>query len=429
MQPMDLDPYREIRRLIWLYIILWLIEGGIRRWFLPGLATPLLLIRDPVAVLIYWKAFSRNVFPANNFIITGIILGFLCFICAVMVGHGNPIVAIYGVRCDFIHVPLIFIMGRVLRQKDLVALAKVAVCLVIPYTMLLIAQFYEPQNAWVNRGVGGNLDGAGFSGAEGHFRPPGTFSFITGPAALYPLFTSCWFTLFLQRKLPLWLMMVSGVAILLAIPISISRLLCLSVVLVAAFGMLAMVLGGRLSVQSVAQIAMAAVILPILALQIPAFKDGMEAFGSRWQTATTDSGGFQEAILDRVLNDLFGSFSDVDAFGLGTGYSTNVGQQLLTQNVGIGAAESEWGKLLYDDGLILGSALIVYHIALASSILRSAFRARHHDSSQGLIFASAAFLLVMEGQWSQSSILGASVIAGGLTLAASNQTGEVGIAE
>jgi hypothetical protein len=125
-----------------------------------------------------------------------------------------------------------------------------------------------------------------------------------------------------------------------------------------------------------------------------------------------------------VLNDLFGSFSDVSVFGLGTGYSTNVGQQLLTQNVGIGADESEWGKLLFDDGLILGSALIIYHIALASSIFLAALRSRHHACSQGLIFASAAFLLVMEGQWSQPSILGASVIAGGLTLAASNSPSE-----
>jgi hypothetical protein len=422
IKAVDLDPYREIRRLIWLYIILWLIEGGLRRWFLPGLATPLLLIRDPVALAIYYLASSKNIFPVNGFIFSGVILAFLTFFSALLVGHGNAMVALYGVRCDFVHVPLIFIMGRVLRQEDLIKMAKIAVYLVVPYTALLVAQFYQPQDAWVNRGVGGSLDGAGFSGAEGHFRPPGTFSFITGPAALYPLFTACWFIIFLQRKLPLWLLMASGAAILVAIPISISRLFCLSVVIVAAFGMAAMVLGGRLSVQTLLQIGLAAVILPMLALQIPAFQDGMSAFNSRWETATTDSGGFQEAIVDRVFNDLFGSFSDVGVFGLGTGYSTNVGQQLLTQNVGIGAAESEWGKLLFDDGLILGSALIIYRMALAGSIFLAALRSRHHACSQGLIFASAAFLLVMEGQWSQPSILGASVIAGGLTMAASNMT-------
>ena len=39
---------RVIRHLIWLYLILWLIEGGLRRWVLPGLSTPLLLVRYPL---------------------------------------------------------------------------------------------------------------------------------------------------------------------------------------------------------------------------------------------------------------------------------------------------------------------------------------------------------------------------------------------
>jgi hypothetical protein len=51
--PLDFEQQTAgIRRLIWLYLVLWLIEGGLRRWFLPGLATPLLLIRDPLVVAI-----------------------------------------------------------------------------------------------------------------------------------------------------------------------------------------------------------------------------------------------------------------------------------------------------------------------------------------------------------------------------------------
>ncbi len=214
---------RWIRNLIWFYLILWLIEGGLRRWFLPGLATPLLLVRDPVAVVIYLLALSKGLFPTNGFILTGAILAVLTFTNALAIGHGNFLVALYGVRCDFLHVPLIFVMARVLQPKDVLALAKVAVWLVIPYTALLVEQFYSPQDAWVNRGVAGSLDGAGFTGALDRFRPPGTFSFITGPAALYPLFTACWFVLVLARKLPAWLMIASGVAILVALPVSISR--------------------------------------------------------------------------------------------------------------------------------------------------------------------------------------------------------------
>jgi hypothetical protein len=424
IRAIDLDPYREIRRLIWLYMILWLIEGGLRRWFLPGLATPLLLVRDPVLVLIYWKANSRNLFPANGFIVSGIILALLTFASAMMVGHGNPIIALYGVRCDFLHVPLIFIMGRILTLKDIIALAKIAVWLVIPYTALLTAQFHEPQSAWVNRGVGGSLDGAGFGGAEEHFRPPGTFSFISGPTLLYPMFTACWFFLLLARKLSTWLLMASGVAILVAIPISISRSLFLSVAIVAVVGMAAIFFERRLSVQTLVQLGLSAILLPILASIIPAFQDGMSAFASRWQSSTTDSGGFKEAILDRVLNDLFGSFSDVDAFGLGTGFSTNVGQKILTQNIGFGAAEAEWGRLLYDNGLFLGSGMIIYRVALAGAIVLTSLRSWHRRAPASMVFASAAFLSILDGQWGQATTLGAAIIAAGLALAAANAADE-----
>jgi hypothetical protein len=404
---------RLIRNLIWLYLILWLIEGGLRRWFLPGLATPVLLIRVPLVVAIYFSALS-----ANGFILWGAVLAFLTFANALAVGHGNPIVALYGVRCDFLHVPLIFIMGRVLRQKDLMTLAKVAVWMTIPYTALLVAQFYAPQDAWVNRGVGGSLEGAGFSGALGRFRPPGTFSFITGPAELYPLFTACCFVLMLARKLPIWLMIASGGAILVAIPVSVSRSLFLSVVLVAIAGIGALFVRGRFSIQLFFQVAVAAIILPILVLKIPAFKDGMEAFGARWESATTDSGGFKESIVDRTFDGLFGHFREVGAFGLGTGFSTNIGQKLITQEVGFGASEGEWGRLLYDNGFILGSLLVGYRVTLAGTIVLASLQAWRRGSPQGLIFASAAFLLVLNGQWGQATSLGSAVIAGGLALVA-----------
>src|SRR5580658_11096612 len=107
-----LDDNKTLRQLIWLYIILWLVEGGLRRWFLPGLAQPLLLIRDPVVIAIYYLAFSSKLFPSNFFISSGILLAILTFINAMTLGHGNLSVALYGVRCDFLHVPLIFIMGK-----------------------------------------------------------------------------------------------------------------------------------------------------------------------------------------------------------------------------------------------------------------------------------------------------------------------------
>jgi hypothetical protein len=414
---------RLIRNLIWLYLALWLLEGALRRWFLPGLASPLLLVRDPVVIAIYCLAVANNLFPVNGFIFWGVLLAALSFLNAMVLGHGNLFVALFGVRCDFLHVPLIFIMGKVLRREDIIALSKVAVWVAIPYTALLVAQFYEPQDAWVNRGVGGNVEGAGFSGALDRFRPPGTFSFITGPSQLYPLFTAAWFALLLTRKLPLWIMVASGAAILTAIPISISRTLFLSVAIVAATGVGALFIGGRFSMKLVFRFVVGAAVLCLVTGRLAVFTDGMEAFSTRWELSTTDEGGVRGAIIDRVFEDLFGAFKGVRYSGLGTGFSTNVGQKSLTQEVGFGASEGEWGRLLYDNGLILGTMFIAYRAALAFSLAAVAFRAFRKKSPLSLLFASACFMIVFNGQWGQPTTLGFAALGGGLTLAAaSNRT-------
>jgi len=406
-----------IRRLVWLYIILWLVEGGLRRWFLPGLATPLLLIRDPVVVAIYVLAFTKGLFPTNGFILSGVVLAVVTVGSAIAVGHGNWFVAAYGARCDFLHVPLIFIMARVLRQKDVLNLAKVAVWLVIPYTVLLVMQFYSPQSAWVNRGVGDSLEGAGFSGALDRFRPPGTFSFITGPAQLYPLFAACWFTLVLARRMPVWLMIASGMAILVAVPVSISRLLLFGVLIVVIVGIVVFVMVGRSSFKIFLKMALGSIILILLTIQLPAFKDGIEAFQSRWDATIEAGDGVQGAILDRIWDSFTAPFKDVTFLGLGTGFSTNVGQKLLTDQASFGASEGEWGRLLYDNGFILGFLLVAYRVALVGAVVWMASRAWGRRSPYSLLFVAATFPLLLIGQWGQATSLGAAIIGGGLILA------------
>jgi hypothetical protein len=159
----------------------------------------------------------------------------------------------------------------------------------------------------------------------------------------------------------------------------------------------------------------------LLVGQSHTFQDGMEAFNARWENATTDQGGFKEAIVDRVMEGLFGAFGNVSGAGCGTGFSTNVGQQLATQHTGFGAAEAEWGRLLYDNGFVLGFLMVGYRIALAGAIVLAAFRAWRRRSTISLVFAAACVLMVLNGQWGQTSSLGSAVIGAGLTLAAARK--------
>src|ERR1700740_706341 len=75
---------RHVRRLIWLYFWLLLIEGALRKWVLPDYSNPLLLVRDPGVIATYLLAIPGRVFPKNGWTITLLIIGFLSLFTTVV---------------------------------------------------------------------------------------------------------------------------------------------------------------------------------------------------------------------------------------------------------------------------------------------------------------------------------------------------------
>src|SRR5437660_12381271 len=76
---------RNIRRLIYLYLFLLIIEGALRKWIVPQFSNPLLLVRDPVVLAIYFLAWRARVFPRNAFISSLAIIGVLSWITSIFV--------------------------------------------------------------------------------------------------------------------------------------------------------------------------------------------------------------------------------------------------------------------------------------------------------------------------------------------------------
>ncbi len=70
----DEKTIRNIRWLIWLYFWLLIFEGALRKWVVPQLSNPLLIVRDPVLLLAYFLALRAGIFPANRWVyILGVI--------------------------------------------------------------------------------------------------------------------------------------------------------------------------------------------------------------------------------------------------------------------------------------------------------------------------------------------------------------------
>jgi hypothetical protein len=413
-----------LKKGIWLYFILLIIEGGLRRWFLPSLATPLLIVRDPLAAYLLFTAYRFNAFPKHKLIPVMFWIGFISIFTAVFFGHGNLYVALFGARILIIQFPMLFLIGRIFDRDDVIRMGKVVLWISIPMAILISLQFYSPQSAWVNRGVGGDLGGAGFDGANGYFRPPGTFSFITGVSAFFGLAASYVFYFWLQPKyINKTLLIASTIALLIAIPTSISRTLFFEVVISLLF-FLVVKSSSPGFVKNMMQLVVGFFLLIIVALNTNRFNTQIETFSSRFTSANTTEGGLEGVFVDRFLGGMVGAFIDIDdshaILGQGIGMGTNVGAQLLSGETTFLIAEVEWGRIIGESGILFGLVIILARISMTSSISIQCFKFLRKGDALPWMLLSFGFINLLQAQWAQPTSLGFYVLIGGLIYASLN---------
>jgi len=413
----------HLKKGIWLYFYLLIFEGALRKWVLPGLAQPLLIVRDPVAAWLIFVALRDGVWKPNRKVALMWGVTILAFITALLVGHGNIMVALYGMRITLLHFPIIFIIGTVFDKEDVLRIGKMMLWVNIAMTILVAAQFYSPQGAWVNRGIGGDAEGSGFTGAAGFFRVPGTFSFSNGLSLFYGFSAAYIFYFWLTRKesiihIPRNLLLGSTIALLAAIPLSISRTVLFEVVASLLFMLF---ISGK-NPKVIKQIAGGAIggifILTILNF-FTFFQTATLAFTTRFTNADTSEGG-ASGTFGRFLKGVFGAFYDGNAtyLGYGLGMGTNAGSQLMTGKVSFLISEGEWGRLIGEMGFTLGLIMILIRVGFIFGVTINAWRSISLGNMLPWMLISFGFLNVMQGQWAQPTALGFSVIVGGLIVAA-----------
>jgi hypothetical protein len=405
---------------IWLYFLLLIFEGALRKWFLPALSTPLLIVRDPLAVWIIIVALRNNFLKSNLLIVGMVAIGVLSFFTAVFMGHGNGLVAFYGARILLFHFPLMFVIGSVFKREDVLALGKTILYISIPMTLLIALQFYSPQSSWVNRGVGGDMEGAGFGGALGYFRPPGTFSFTNGTTLFYSFVASYifyfWFQAKEQNKL---LVLISTTCLLIAIPLSISRGLFFQVIVTAIFSLFSIMKNPKYLSRMVMACMFFILIFAALS-KTSFFQTGTEVFTNRFTNANETEGGIEGVLLDRFLGGMLSglqSSSRQPFFGYGTGMGTNVGAQLLEGKLTFLIDEQEWARIIGELGPLLGLIVIFIRVVFCLKIFRYGCTKLTVNDSLPWMLISFGLITVAQGQWAQPTALGFSTLIGGLIIA------------
>lgn len=409
-----------LKRGIWLYFLLLIFEGALRKWFLPGLATPLLIVRDPLALYLIILCWQQGLLPKNLYLSWMVIIGFFGIITALILGHGSLPVAIFGARILLIHFPLVFVIGSIFNRDDVLQLGIVTLWISIPMAILVGLQFYSPQSAWVNRGVGGDLEGAGFSGAMGYFRPPGTFSFTNGTTLFFG-FVSCYILYFWlnPKNVNRLILMGSTIGLLASIPFSISRALLFHIVIAILFAGLGAIRNPKLLGQTIITITAGIICFNLLA-QTEFFQTSTEAFMSRFDKANETEGGVEGVFFDRYLGGLWGALTGSTSqpiFGYGIGMGTNVGSVLLTGKHQYLISEGEWGRLVGELGALMGIAVILIRVGLTAKIGLSSYKELVNGDLLPWMLFSFGLFTVPQSQWGQPTSLGFSTLIAGLMIA------------
>ena len=169
-----------LKKIFWLYFLLLIFEGALRKWILPRYSAPLLVVRDPVALWIIWEAYRTRKWPTRWSVaiamVTLLIIGI--FSLQIATGNNQLLVGLYGLRSYLLPFPVIFIMGENLNREDLRKLGECTLWLLLPMCALAIAQYLAPGGSILNTGAYHGGAQIGYVGAR--VRASGTFSFAIG---------------------------------------------------------------------------------------------------------------------------------------------------------------------------------------------------------------------------------------------------------
>ncbi len=406
---------QRIVRLLWLYFVFLLIEGALRKWVFPSLSNPLLVVRDPVAAAIIYFA-SRDGFLPVGGSLRGLKFLAIAFVAlaTLQLAIGVPVlVLLFGLRTYFLHPPLIFIMATVLSAKDVRRFVIAVTVCALPMALLMAQQFGSSPNAWINLGAG--QGGVQILTSLGKIRPAGTFSFVSGPIQYFSMAFACLIALHFSRTHIAKLLVLGGWgSVMLAASVSGSRSLVAGLMPVALTAVAAFFIRPRL-VGGTFRMAATGVAVATVVWTFAVVREGVDIFNMRME----DSGGTTEMLSRSGTSyDLAASaWTSAPLLGVGLGIGTNAVSALLGL-APFHVGETEWMRVIYEAGPVLGLAYLLWRLWLIVELGRWSVRAAAIGNLLPITLLGACASTLAVGQWGQPTSLGFAVWVAGLSLAA-----------
>jgi len=411
-----------LKKLFWIYFLLLIFEGALRKWIVPQLSGPLLIVRDPIGLLIIWEAYRTHKWPKEWSAVVGILTATVLALSLLqLVVSDTPwFIPLYGLRSYLLPFPVAFIMGTNLDEEDMRKFGNCVLWLLLPLTALEIAQYLAPSGSFLN--VGAYRGSEQLNYALGHVRASATFSYVVGPMSYVPLAAAfIFYGMANPRFAKKWLLTAAAAALVLSIPIIGSRtLVFLLTAIIACLG-LAAFFGVSQFVKSLQMIAVLLVVSALVA-RLPVFADATDTMIERFSQASSAEGSTENSILLRIFHPITAtlkqSIGRSNWLGVGVGKGANAISTLLTGTQVFTTGEDEFSRVINEFGVPAGLAFMLFRGLLAVMILSKALgRVRDHQPLPWLLVPLMFWTLVF-GVMEQPTEQGFMVMSVAFSLAA-----------
>lgn len=412
---------RWLKRWIWIYFWLLIFEGALRKWAFPSLSGPLLLVRDPVAAIIYLQAYRCGKLSMKTmWPLAALALAMILLACAQVVVGIEPLpVALYGLRSYLLHLPLIFVMAVTLDERDVREFGRWLFVLIIPMTVLVLLQYRAGAGAWLNAGAGAGAEQ--IVSAGNHIRPAGTFSFGVGMQCFVALVAAFLLdALTGRRRYARWLVYSALFATIACAPMLGSRTVLFTLALMAVF-LLASGFAHVARMGGLLKIGAAILLALLIVMQFSFFQDAVATFAERWQQAQRAEGDVQEVLNKRVFDTFLFGFEkagNLALLGRGIGMGSSYAAVATTGQHQFLLGENEWQRVIPEMGPICGLLFMGARVVFVLYLLWQARRALARNSALSWLLIPAVAPLVLIGIMEQATFLGFMVFGSGLCLAA-----------
>jgi hypothetical protein len=384
VRPRYVEPKPFLTKLFWAYFLLLIFEGALRKWIFPPLSAPLLLVRDPIGVMIIFEAYRENKWPEKWSAITGILSAAVLGICVIQLvaGDNTWFAGLYGLRSYLLPFPVAFIMGENLDEQELRKFGYWTMMILLPMTLLEIAQYLAPTGSFLNKGA--YEGGSQIMYTEAHVRASGTFSFVTGTYSFGPLAAAFILYGFVNEKLaPRWLLWASGFALLLSVPIIGSRTLVYELAGIGICAAIGALCGVTQLFQSL-KFAFPFLAIAFLVSLLPLFSEASNSLNARFRQASNSEGSLTNAVEERTFGSMFYTIEHTDFASNPLGHGMGVGAAAVTKltlgDVAFVAGEGEFDRLVYELGPFPGLLFMAFCLLMAAFVATAAVaQARRHE--------------------------------------------------